>query len=133
MLSHCITPCYIMLIKVGSGYTINELRELGQKLKPFWHKFDVKHPPESILLAPGFKVINSTNCHLYVVRKSLICGWSLKTQKLYRLKQLKLLYQISKYMQLLTMSVTVKAINNSMATDNSMSFINTHNTYFDVT
>ena len=35
---------------------MSELRELGHKLKPYWQKFDTKHPPESILLAPGYKV-----------------------------------------------------------------------------
>lgn len=41
--------------KVGSGYTINELRELDQQLRPHWNAFDTKKPPESIILAPGFK------------------------------------------------------------------------------
>jgi len=43
-------------IKVGSGYTMNELRELDQQLRPHWNAFDTKRPPGSIILAPGFKV-----------------------------------------------------------------------------
>ena len=35
---------------------MNELRELGHKLKPYWRKFDTKRPPESVILVPGFKV-----------------------------------------------------------------------------
>ena len=42
--------------KVGSGYTMNELHELDQLLRPHWKPFDTKNPPESIILAPGFKV-----------------------------------------------------------------------------
>jgi len=41
---------------VGSGYTINELKDLGVKLKPHWKKFDEKRPPTTVLLPPGFKV-----------------------------------------------------------------------------
>ncbi|PFX16725.1 DNA ligase 4 [Stylophora pistillata] len=41
--------------KVGSGYTMNELRELDQQLRPHWNAFDTKKPPEHIILAPGFK------------------------------------------------------------------------------
>ncbi|XP_073251496.1 DNA ligase 4-like [Porites lutea] len=41
--------------KVGSGYTMNELHELGQMLHANWKPFDTKNPPESIVLATGYK------------------------------------------------------------------------------
>lgn len=41
--------------KVGTGYTMSELKDLGLKLKPYWKKFDTKRPPECVLLAKGFK------------------------------------------------------------------------------
>jgi DNA ligase-4 len=41
--------------KVGTGYTLNELKQLGQKLQPYWQPFDTRNPPKSIVLAPGFK------------------------------------------------------------------------------
>ncbi|KAJ7378944.1 DNA ligase (ATP) [Desmophyllum pertusum] len=41
--------------KVGSGYTMNELRELDQQLRPHWNAFDTKRPPTSVILAPGYK------------------------------------------------------------------------------
>eukprot|EP00731_Ephydatia_muelleri_P033439 Em0029g45a len=41
--------------KVGSGYTMVELRALGQKLKPHWRQFDTRNPPSCVLLANGFK------------------------------------------------------------------------------
>ncbi|XP_064401547.1 DNA ligase 4-like isoform X2 [Halichondria panicea] len=41
--------------KVGSGYSLTELREVGAKLKPHWRPFNTKSPPESVVLAPGFK------------------------------------------------------------------------------
>lgn len=50
----------IALFQVGSGYTMSELKDLGLKLKPFWKKFDVKRPPESVLLAKGFKVCTAS-------------------------------------------------------------------------
>lgn len=50
----------LILQQVGSGYSMAELKDLGLKLKPFWKKFDVKHPPECVLLAKGFKV--QSNC-----------------------------------------------------------------------
>lgn len=42
--------------QVGSGYTMNELHELDQQLRPHWQAFDTKKPPESVILAPGYKV-----------------------------------------------------------------------------
>ncbi|XP_031573134.1 DNA ligase 4-like [Actinia tenebrosa] len=41
--------------KVGTGYTLDELRELGNKLKPHWQPFKTNKPPQNIALAPGFK------------------------------------------------------------------------------
>ena len=46
----------VLSTKVGSGYTMNELRELDQQLRPHWNAFDTKRPPGSIILAPGYKV-----------------------------------------------------------------------------
>lgn len=43
-------------MKVGSGYTLAELKDLGMKLKPHWKPFNTKRPPDCVLLAPGFKV-----------------------------------------------------------------------------
>ncbi|KAK3736164.1 hypothetical protein QZH41_015551 [Actinostola sp. cb2023] len=51
--------------KVGTGYTINELRELGQKLKPHWQPFKTNKPPKNITLASGFK---NTGARHYPVR-----------------------------------------------------------------
>ena len=53
------TTTTVTIFQVGSGYTMSELKDLGLKLKPFWRKFDVKRPPESVLLAKGFKVPSS--------------------------------------------------------------------------
>lgn len=47
-----------MYLQVGSGYSLAELKDLGMKLKPYWKCFNTKSPPESVLLAPGFKVIH---------------------------------------------------------------------------
>ncbi|XP_065834565.1 DNA ligase 4-like [Oscarella lobularis] len=41
--------------KVGTGYTIEELKQLGRKLEPYWKPFDTNRPPSSVILAPGFK------------------------------------------------------------------------------
>ncbi|KAK2560071.1 DNA ligase 4 [Acropora cervicornis] len=41
--------------KVGTGYTTNELHELDQLLHPHWRPFDTKRPPETVILAPGYK------------------------------------------------------------------------------
>ncbi|XP_015777194.1 PREDICTED: DNA ligase 4-like [Acropora digitifera] len=41
--------------KVGTGYTMNELHELDQLLHPHWRPFDTKRPPETVILAPGYK------------------------------------------------------------------------------
>eukprot|EP00118_Oscarella_pearsei_P008725 m.46483 g.46483 ORF g.46483 m.46483 type:complete len:987 (+) comp33697_c0_seq3:313-3273(+) len=41
--------------KVGTGYTIEELKQLGRKLESHWKHFDTRNPPSSIVLAPGFK------------------------------------------------------------------------------
>ncbi|XP_065897200.1 DNA ligase 4-like isoform X2 [Dysidea avara] len=41
--------------KVGSGYTMNELRELGRQLQPYWKVYNPKKPPECLLLAAGHK------------------------------------------------------------------------------
>lgn len=35
---------------------MNELHELDQLLRPHWKPFDTKKPPESVILAPGYKV-----------------------------------------------------------------------------
>ncbi|CAI8009872.1 DNA ligase 4 [Geodia barretti] len=39
--------------KVGSGYTLTELRDLGLKLKPHWQKFDGKRVPDCLALPAG--------------------------------------------------------------------------------
>jgi len=44
------------VIQVGSGYTMNELRELGRQLQPYWKVYNPKKPPECLLLAAGHKV-----------------------------------------------------------------------------
>ncbi|XP_068735127.1 DNA ligase 4-like [Montipora capricornis] len=41
--------------KVGTGYTMNELNELHQLLHPYWRPFDTKKPPDSVILASGYK------------------------------------------------------------------------------
>ncbi|EDO35746.1 predicted protein [Nematostella vectensis] len=46
---------FYSLCKVGSGYTMNELDELGQQLKPHWQPFNQAKPPKSVCFTPGFK------------------------------------------------------------------------------
>eukprot|EP00795_Rhopilema_esculentum_P013203 gene13203-4019_t len=41
--------------KVGSGYSLKELKELCDALEPHWKTFDPKMPPSSIIFAPGLK------------------------------------------------------------------------------
>ncbi|CAB3987149.1 DNA ligase 4 [Paramuricea clavata] len=41
--------------KVGSGYSINELKELCRQLHPHWRKFDINKPPSIIELPHGYK------------------------------------------------------------------------------
>ncbi|RMX43103.1 hypothetical protein pdam_00006836 [Pocillopora damicornis] len=63
--------------KVGSGYTINELRELDQQLRPHWNAFDTKKPPESIILAPGFKFYGCCSPALVIPEPQLGQSWAL--------------------------------------------------------
>lgn len=53
-----------MIEQVGSGYSLEELRDLGMKLKPHWKPFNTKRPPDCVLLAPGFKV----KSHMFLIR-----------------------------------------------------------------
>ena len=99
--------CFLVIIsftdfQVGSGYTMSELKDLGQKLKPFWKKFDTKRPPESIVLASGFKVGDiGHSMHNYAAmlkmfsRKSPTCGLNHATHRLCRFELLKLWSQES--------------------------------------
>jgi len=41
--------------KVGSGYSLKELKALGDTLNPHWRKFDANRLPENIMLTPGLK------------------------------------------------------------------------------
>ncbi|KJE94264.1 ATP dependent DNA ligase [Capsaspora owczarzaki ATCC 30864] len=41
--------------KVGTGYSMSQLKEFGEQLEPHWHPFDTQNPPSQILLATGFK------------------------------------------------------------------------------
>ena len=49
---------------------MSELKDLGLKLKPYWKKFDPKRPPESVVLAPGFRV-SELNCDLAIISPPL--------------------------------------------------------------
>ena len=60
-------------IQVGSGYTLAELKDLGQKLKPHWKSFNTKRPPDCVLLAPGFKV-GGALCTIH-------CGYAIYLQE----------------------------------------------------
>ncbi|KAL8610583.1 hypothetical protein ACOMHN_006302 [Nucella lapillus] len=41
--------------KVGSGYTKKQLAEFNQRLAEHWQVFDKRNPPQSLVLASGFK------------------------------------------------------------------------------
>ena len=40
---------------------MNELHELHQLLRPYWRQFDTKKPPDSVILASGYKVSKSSS------------------------------------------------------------------------
>ncbi len=46
----------MLYFKVGSGYSINELKELCRQLHPHWRKFDTNKPPSIIEFPRGYKV-----------------------------------------------------------------------------
>ena len=47
----------LSLHQVGSGYSLKELKALGDTLNPHWRKFDANRLPENIMLTPGLKVV----------------------------------------------------------------------------
>ena len=59
-LDHMIPP------QVGSGYTMDELRQLGRQLQPYWKVYNPKKPPECLVLAAGHKVGRNINNVTYI-------------------------------------------------------------------
>lgn len=50
------TPtAFLSVAKVGSGYSQQELDQLRAKLTNKWKVYDVRRPPQSVVLAPGHK------------------------------------------------------------------------------
>ena len=70
---------------------MNELHELDQLLHPHWRPFDTKRPPETVILAPGYKVILFFN--MYEILKKEEISFLLFFRSVYSIESFKWSYE----------------------------------------